>query len=381
VTNDEQNLFAAEAFPRRDAEALQPGRAGASRVGDAEARHGEEAQVKRATRAEGEGEAENGRRGEEVLVGQKAADAPESAKEESRSKSGRILIGTAGWSYKDWEGVVYPESLKKEKHPVEYMAQYFDLIEINSSFYGHIRPEHGKLWCRKARAVNPDFVFTAKLNRAFTHSPVAVVESSSAATIKPKEEDEKLAKEGLDSVASEGMLGSLLLQFPISFKNTDENRDYLDELIDRFREYPLAVEVRHASWMNEDILRYFAEKGVAFVNIDQPRLGKAISGTEHVTAPFGYVRLHGRNYDQWFSAEKVEDRYNYLYTAKELDGWKTKIEEVAQKAKTAFVVTNNHYLGKAAVNALQLKSMITRKKVKVPPTLKKEYWELGEIAE
>ena len=295
--------------------------------------------------------------------------------------SGRVLIGTAGWSYKDWEGVVYPASLKKEKHPVEYMAEYFDLIEINSSFYGHIRPEHGRLWCRKARAVNPGFIFTAKLNRAFTHSPVAVVESTSAATIKASAEDEALAKEGLDSIAVEGMLGALLMQFPISFKNTNENRDYLEALITRFRHYPLAVEVRHSSWTNEGILRYFAERSVSFVNIDQPRLGKAITGTQHVTAPFAYIRLHGRNYDQWFTAEKPEDRYNYLYTAKELEGWKTKIEEVAKKAPTTYVVTNNHYLGKAAVNGLQLKSMITHKPVKVPTTLKKEYWELDEIAE
>jgi uncharacterized protein YecE (DUF72 family) len=300
--------------------------------------------------------------------------------DERAAERGRVLIGTAGWAYKDWDGVVYPESLKKAKHPVEYMAEYFDLIEINSSFYGHIRPEHGKLWCRKARAVNPDFIFTAKLNRAFTHSPIAVVESTNAATIKPKAEDEKLAKEGLDAVAGEGMLGALLLQFPISFKNTNENRDYLDSVIARFREYPLAVEVRHASWSNEGILRYFAEKGIAFVNIDQPRLGKSISGTQHVTADFGYVRLHGRNYDQWFEAEKCEDRYNYLYTTKELEGWKTKIEDLAKRVTREFVVTNNHYLGKAAVNALQLQHMITRRPVKVPETLAKTYWELDEIA-
>jgi uncharacterized protein YecE (DUF72 family) len=224
-------------------------------------------------------------------------------------------------------------------------------------------------------------MFTAKLNRAFTHSPVAVVESTNASTIKPKAADEKLAKEGLDSIMAEHMLGALLLQFPISFKNTNENRDYLESLIARFREYPLAVEVRHASWSNEGILRYFAEKGIAFVNIDQPRLGKSITGTQHVTADFGYIRLHGRNYEQWFEADKCEDRYNYLYTVKELEGWEKKIEEVAQRVKREFVVTNNHYLGKAAVNALQLKSMITRKPVKVPASLKKSYWELEEIAE
>ena len=201
----------------------------------------------------------------------------------------KIFIGTAGWSYKDWEGIVYPAQLKKTQHPVEYLAQYFDLIEINTSFYGHIRPEWGKLWCRKASAANPEFVFTAKLNRAFTHAVAAAVQGTSAATIHSNDEDESLAKAGLDSIAEEGRLGALLIQFPISFKNTNENRDYLEELLQRFREYPQVVEVRHSSWNNEGILRYFAQKGVAFCNIDQPKLGKSLAPTEHVTAPLAYV--------------------------------------------------------------------------------------------
>jgi uncharacterized protein YecE (DUF72 family) len=284
-----------------------------------------------------------------------------------------IHIGTAGWSYKDWEGIVYPEQLKRKMHPVEYLAQYLDLIEINTSFYGHIRPELGTLWCRKARSVNSGFLFTAKLNQAFTHSPAAAIESTSAATIKPNVEAEKLAKEGLDSIAGEGALAALLIQFPVSFKNTNQNRDYLEWLLTRFKQYPLAVEVRHASWNNEGILRYFGEKGVAFVNLDQPRLGRSLSGTEHVTGAVAYIRLHGRNYDQWFEAERCEDRYNYLYTEKELAGWKTKVENVAQKAELTLVVANNHFQGKAAVNALQLKHMVTGRRVKAPPVLVQHY--------
>ncbi|MFB3814211.1 MAG: DUF72 domain-containing protein [Terriglobales bacterium] len=284
-----------------------------------------------------------------------------------------IYIGTAGWSYKDWDGIVYPDQLKKAQHPVEYLAQYFDLIEINTSFYGHIKPEVGKLWCRKAAGVNPRFLFTAKLNKTFTHSPVAVLESTSAATIRPNPEDEVLAKEGLDAIAGEGRLGALLAQFPVSFKNTNENRNYLESLLLRFKAYPIAVEVRHASWNNEGILRYFGQKGVAFVNIDQPRLGQSLSGTEHVTSKIGYIRLHGRNYDQWFEAERSEDRYNYLYTGKELAGWKGRIEGVAQKAEVTFVVANNHFQGKAAVNALQLKHMIKGGPVKAPDILVRKY--------
>jgi len=254
------------------------------------------------------------------------------------------------------------------------------MLEINASFYGHIKPEWGKLWCRKARAVNPGFLFTAKLNRAFTHSPIAVVESTSSETIQIGPEDEQLAKAGLDSIASENMLGALLLQFPISFKNTDRNRDYLDELLDKFGQYPLVVEVRHNGWTNEGTLRYFAQKHVAFCNIDQPLLGKAVTPSAEVTSPTGYVRLHGRNYEQWFDSDSRNDRYNYLYTRPELENWEKRIEVVAGKAQKTFVVTNNHFEGKAAVNALQIKSMLTGRSVAVPPTLRSHYWELGEIA-
>jgi len=292
----------------------------------------------------------------------------------------QIYVGTAGWSYKDWEGVVYPAQLKKSQHPVEYLARFIDVLEINTSFYGHIKPEWGKLWSRMARGVNPQFVFTAKLNRAFTHSPVSVLESTSAETIRATDDDERLAKEGLESIANEDMLGAVLAQFPISFKNTNANRDYLESVIEKFKHFPLVIEVRHNSWSNEGTLRYFAERGVAFCNIDQPKLGRAITPSEHVTAPIGYVRLHGRNYEQWFDSDSRNDRYNYLYTDPELKGWKTRIDTIAEKARKTFVIANNHFEGKAAVNALQLKHMLTGRSVRVPETLLKRYWELGEIA-
>ena len=291
-----------------------------------------------------------------------------------------IYVGTAGWSYKDWEGIVYPAQIRKSQHPVEYMAQYFDMLEINTSFYGHIKPEWGKLWCRKASGVNPGFMFTAKLNRAFTHSPIAVVESTSANTIHAGPDDERFAKVGLDSIAEEDMLGGLLVQFPISFKNTNQNRDYLDVLLDKFRQYPLVVEVRHNSWTNQGTLRYFAQKGVAFCNIDQPLLGKAVVPSDLVTSPVGYVRLHGRNYEQWFDSDSGSDRYNYLYNHEELQAWKQRVDVISGKAQKTFVVTNNHFEGKAAVNALQLRSMLTGGPVRVPATLRTRYWELSEIA-
>src|SRR5208282_6541559 len=223
-----------------------------------------------------------------------------------------IRIGTAGWAYRDWEGVFYPPGMQRRKqHALEFPAQCFDVVEINTSFYGHIKPELAKLWVRKV-AVNPKFVFTAKLHRSFTHSPIAVMEPTSAATIKPNDEDEQLAREGLDALAGTGKLGALLIQFPVSFKNTSLNREYLERLLRQFIEYPRVVEVRHSSWNDAETLAAFAQKNVGFCNIDQPLLGRSLRPTEHVTAAIGYVRLHGRNYEQWFDSDNRNDRYNYL---------------------------------------------------------------------
>jgi len=185
-----------------------------------------------------------------------------------------LYIGTAGWQYKDWNGKFYPPKLKQPA--LQFYAEYFNTVEINSSFYGHIKPKVAEGWCRLVADVNPGFVFTAKLNRAFTHSPIAVIESTSAGTIQPGANDEAEAKAGLDVLAVNRRLGALLLQFPISFKNTDENRAYLQQLTERFREYPLVVEVRHATWDNPEILAQFTAENVAFCNIDQPWLGQAV---------------------------------------------------------------------------------------------------------
>jgi uncharacterized protein YecE (DUF72 family) len=293
-----------------------------------------------------------------------------------------IRIGTAGWSYKDWEGIFYPPGMRQRRvHPLEYLARFFDTAEINTSFYGPLKPELAKLWSRTVAEVNPKFLFTAKLYRAFTHSPVAVMEPTSAATIRPTDEDEIKTREGLDALAREGRLGALLIQFPVSFKNTSLNREYLERLLRQFIEYPRVVEVRDSSWNNPETLAEFTRQNVAFCNIDQPVMGKSLAPTEYVTAPIAYVRLHGRNYDQWFDSDNRNDRYNYLYKERELEDWKERIESVAHKAQITYVITNNHFESKAGVNAIELKSMISGKRVTAPPTLIHTYPELRKFAD
>ncbi|HET9180825.1 MAG TPA: DUF72 domain-containing protein [Candidatus Angelobacter sp.] len=293
----------------------------------------------------------------------------------------RLHIGTAGFSYKDWEDRVYPADLKKRKiHPLEYLAEFFDACEINTSFYGHIRPHVGRDWCRKVQAVNADFLFSAKLYQGFTHCPRGT-KPPSPFNLAVDPEEEKLAREGLDSIAEEGKLGAVLMQFPISFKNADDTRDYLLRLIERFKLYPLVLEIRHASWNDPELLARLAEQGVGFCNIDQPRLGASLRATQHVTSAVGYVRLHGRNYKEWFQADNRNDRYDYLYKVEELKPWAEKIRSVEQQSEKTFAITNNHYKGQAAVNALELKSMLSGRKVKAPETLVKSYRDLTQFAE
>lgn len=263
---------------------------------------------------------------------------------------------------------------------MQYFAQFFDCCEINTSFYGHIKPESGEQWVQFVAAVNPRFLFTAKLNQVFTHSPLAAVQATSAETLRPLPEDESLARAGLDSIANAGRLGALLIQFPISFKNTAQNRTYLEQLLKRFADYPLVLEIRHSTWNEPEVFKQLAEQGVGFANIDQPLLGKAIRPSSHLTSHVGYVRLHGRNYKEWFDSEGRSNRYDYLYTSQELQGWQERIQTIGRSAEKVFVITNNHPDGKAVVSALELKHMLTGSKVKAPETLVAHFPQLKEFA-
>jgi uncharacterized protein YecE (DUF72 family) len=280
----------------------------------------------------------------------------------------QISIGPAGWSYTDWEGIVYPHHKPRGFHQAAYLAQFFDTIEINTSFYSPPRAEAVKMWVART-AFNPNFRFTVKLWKRFTHERNANLQ------------DEKVFKQGLAPLVSEERLGALLLQFPWSFKNTPRNHEYLGGLLIQFMEYPLVLEVRHSSWNQPEVFEWLAGLGVGFCNIDQPVIGRSIAPSARATAPVGYVRLHGRNYEHWFtSSEHPEERYNYLYSQRELEPWAARIQSIAQRADVTFVITNNHFQGKAIVNALQLISLLRNQPVRVPETLKEFYPELEKIA-
>lgn len=175
-----------------------------------------------------------------------------------------------------------------------------------------------------------------------------------------------------------------MLQFPFSFHRSTETFAYLAALLERFADYPLAVEVRHASWNDPETLVMLRQHHAALCSIDQPIIGRSLEPSDESTAHFGYVRLHGRRYDTWFSDDPEvpqHERYNYLYPPEELAPWCNRVRKVAGDTRNVFVITNNHYLGKAVVNALQLLSMLQGRKVKVPEPLRQHYPELESIAD
>jgi uncharacterized protein YecE (DUF72 family) len=296
-----------------------------------------------------------------------------------------IRIGPAGWSYPDWSGYVYPSPRPKGFHPATYLAQFFDTIEINTSFYAPLRPDHARQWLDRVSA-NPRFLFTAKLWQRFTHDTFSLESGSlesGSTTSSVTTEDERAVRSGFDVLHQAGKLGAVLLQFPFSLHRSKETTAYLSALLKRFAGYPLAVEVRHASWNDPEVFALLREHHAAFCNIDQPIIGRSLEPSAAATSPLGYIRLHGRRYDTWFSDDASipsHERYNYLYSTEELTPWTARIRTVAQETRNVFVVTNNHYLGKAVVNALQLISLLKGSKVPVPEPLRQQYPELEAIA-
>jgi uncharacterized protein YecE (DUF72 family) len=282
-----------------------------------------------------------------------------------------IYVGPAGWSYADWKSIVYPTKRSKGFHEAEFLARIFDTIEINTSFYYPLKTTLANQWVKRISA-NPRFLFTAKLWQKFTHETAATAG------------DVREVRAGFDILAGAHRLGAVLLQFPFAFHNTPENLTYMSKLIDEFRTYPLVVEVRHSSWSHQQFYNFLQEKNVGFANIDQPIIGHSIKPSDEATSPIGYVRLHGRRYDTWFSDDPTTpafERYNYLYSEQELLPWAERIETVAGHTRSTFVVTNNHFQGKGIVNALQLIHLLTHDKVKVPDPLREHYPQLDAIAD
>jgi uncharacterized protein YecE (DUF72 family) len=283
-------------------------------------------------------------------------------------KGGQVRVGPAGWSYPDWEGVVYPARKGRGFDPLAYLARYFDTIEINSTFYRPPYPKNSFKWAERI-AHNEDFRFTVKLYRKFTHERDELTPA-----------EEKQWKKGMEPLIEAGRLGAILVQFPYSFHYTEENLDYLSDLRGKFPDSPLVLEIRHRSWNRKETFDFLKDIKIGFCNIDQPRLSYSQAPSSRVTSAVAYIRLHGRNVRDWFRKSAGRDeRYNYLYSLPELQEWSERIKAVAKQAREVYVIANNHYRGQAVCNSLQLKSGWEKRPVPVPPAMLTLYPQLQEV--
>lgn len=275
-----------------------------------------------------------------------------------------LYCGPSGWSYPHWNGIVYPRLKPKGFHPLEDLSTFFDAVEINTSFYQPIQAELASLWVKKV-AHNPKFLFTAKLGRRFTHE-----RSLRAAEIAN-------FKEGLWPLHRARKLGCVLMQFPWSFRYTEENRAFVIVLRRAFHEFPLVAEMRHSSWLHEEALGTLIDYRVGFANIDQAPYTKGMPPASLLTSRIGYVRLHGRNPQHWEREfgrpARATAAHDYLYSAKELEEWKQRVEQIQEHAATTFVFANNDAGGKSVVNALQLEQILGNDRQLAPAQLIEQF--------
>jgi uncharacterized protein YecE (DUF72 family) len=266
------------------------------------------------------------------------------------SDSGKIYIGTSGWSYPrgegSWTGHFYPT---KKINELEYYSQFFNTVEINSSFYKPPSPRYVEKW---ARSVPEDFLFTVKLWQKFTHPRMYEEASGEEAILYP--EDVDLFYESIEPLIRYGKLGALLVQFPPSLRNNGFGRRALNGIIRIFSRYNLAVELRHKSWSDDaDTAELFRQNNVSWVQIDQPLFSSSIAVDLPLTSLMAYFRFHGRNREMWWKGNS-ETRYRYLYPPGEMEELVNKVKIVASKANQTFVFFNNHWQGYAPRNAVSM---------------------------
>jgi len=188
---------------------------------------------------------------------------------------------------------------------------------------------------------------------------------------------------GLEPLANAGRLGALLAQFPPSFKAGPASYEYLSQLLDAFRGYPVAVELRHRSWSDAfaDTLQLLNAFNAALVQIDEPKFKLSIrqNWLPNITG-FYYMRLHGRNVAQWWHHEHRDDRYNYLYSAGELKEFADTARATRELVKKTYLYTNNHFSSKSVVNAVMLKAQLGEPiEGEYPPELVERYPEIRDL--
>lgn len=278
-----------------------------------------------------------------------------------------IRIGTSGWSYPSgdgtWNGIFYPTPPARRQRgapkfdELAFYAEHFDTVEVNSSFYRIPTVDTVRAWVQRTP---PAFEFSLKLYQKFTH-PDMFARSTGGDPSRLGLADVDACRKAIDPIVSAGKLGALLAQFPPSFKQEPESVGYLEWLLSSFGGLPVAVELRHRSWSDspDEVRALLDAHQAAWAQIDEPKFKTSIRQARGPEAGrFYYLRLHGRNAARWWKHDKTEDRYDYLYSARELEPFAEAARGVSREEKKAYLYANNHFSAKSVANAAILKHQL-----------------------
>jgi len=273
----------------------------------------------------------------------------------------KIRVGTSGYAFDDWKGLVYPKNRKGSAPP--HSARMFDCVEINTTFY---RVPPPTLFEGMLKHVPGDFVFLVKVPKEMTHDRARLesVVIPFARCVTPLIRAEQLA--------------GLLVQFPFSFKLEDPSLAHLEKIADALAGHgiPVNVEFRHDSWVDDSVYAFLEGHGLGFVNVDLPELSGLPGRTDVVTSRTAYYRLHGRNKANWWrETVNPHDRYDYLYSEEQLDEWADKARGATSRADVAYILTNNCRLGQSVISALMLAKKLDLPAPTRPPGLPEEMFE------
>lgn len=287
-----------------------------------------------------------------------------------------IYYGTCGWTDRTLiESGFYPSEAKTAAARLNYYAERFPIVEVDSTYYAPPSQRNAELWAERTPS---GFVFNIKAYGALTHHPVevsrlpdevrALLPASEASKKRiylnaiPPEGQEilwNIHNEALQPLAKQGKLGCVLFQFPPWFRKNRETVAYLEQLRDSLP-YCIAVEFRGGGWMDEDrqksTLDILERTGLTYVVVDEPQGFKSsVPPVIAVTAPLAVIRFHGRNAETWEKKGLTPaERFNYRYSEDELEEWISPLQDMSRQADRVHALFNNCHRDDAVTNARQL---------------------------
>ena len=276
------------------------------------------------------------------------------------TNSERIHVGVSGWQRSEWDESIFA-GISPRQHRIDRLLPYVEVLEIQQTAQGPLKPEIARLWMKKA-AANPRARLTAVLGHCFTQYRDLYPDSVEA------------WKAGLLPLQRAGYLSALILEFPWAFRFNRENRDFLIELRRTFHEFRLAGEFLHESWLSEEALAVLSKYKISFVNVDQPAYFRGMPPASVLTTSTALVRLHGRcSPDAYREFGRRSSAAPYLYSLDELEEWQPRLARLAAAAKECLVVFTSAEAGSCLVNSLQLDEMLGRTPLRAPAQLIREY--------